>query len=391
MKMYHYKIVTQQGEKMTGYLVNHSYHEVYKTLRAQHVTILYLHRRLFCIERLRFQQEAFIYFLKGLSWALVSGQPLSLALKTVDARGFLAIMTRDLWYRVSKGHALSQALEDYRGFVPPIVITFLRHGESAGDLQLGIEHAQRYLERRLALKAQLRSVLRMPTLTLVASVVTGTILYQQVGRIILPMLLDKHIHLSLWTHTLVWLTQRHWGWIFFEMTGVAAGVLFLYYLFFPRSQYYVHRQLFRYSALYANTQYSHAFEIISGLLEAHVPFLQALSVTEATLRCTYLKSQFKALIAVIKEGDDVVHACSAWIRFPYHYLQILRYGQEHGRLPEAFRQLRDVYMRTLDRNLTRWIQRIPLLCLTVVGGMLLFFVQSIMVPLYESMEALAHG
>ncbi len=376
---------------MTGYVIDDSYQEVHKTLNAQHVTILGVHRRLFCIERLRFQQEAFIYFLKGLSWALGSGQPLSLALKTVDARGFLAILTRDLWYRVSKGSTLSKALEDYRGFIPPIVITFLRHGESAGDARLGIEHAQCYLERRFALKAQLRSVLRMPALTLIASMVTGTILYQQVGRLILPMLLEKHVHLSLWTQTLVWLTQRSWGWIFFEITGLVAGALFVYYLFFPRSQYYVHRQLFRHSALYANMQYAHAFEIISGLLEAHVPFLQALSVTEATLRCTYLKAQFKALITVIKEGDDVVHGCAAWEHFPYHYLQILRYGQEHGRLPEAFRQLRDVYTRTLDRTLTRWIQRIPILCLTAVGGMLLFFVQSIIVPLYESMEAMSYG
>lgn len=200
---------------MTGYVIDDSYQEVHKTLNAQHVTILGIHRRLFCIERLRFQQEAFIYFLKGLSWALGSGQPLSLALKTVDARGFLAIFTQDLWYRVSKGYALSKALEDYRGFIPPIVITFLRHGESAGDLRLGIEHAQCYLARRLALKAQFRSVLRMPALTLIASMITGTILYQHVGQIILPMLLEKHVHLSFWTQTLVWLTQRRWGWIFF--------------------------------------------------------------------------------------------------------------------------------------------------------------------------------
>lgn len=391
MKMYHYKIVTQQGEKMTGYVMDRSYHEVYQALTAQPVTILGVHRRLFCIERLRFQQEAFLYFLKGLSWALGSGQPLSLALKTVDARGFLAILTRDLWYRVSKGYTLSQALEDYRAFMPTIVITFLRYGESAGDLRLGLEHAHTYLERRLVLKAQVCSVLRMPVLTLIASIVTGTILYQHVGRIILPMLLEKHVHLSLWTRTFVWLTQQHWGWVFVEMTGGVVAVLLAYSLFFPRSQYYVHRQLFRYSALYANMQYAHAFEIIAGLLEAHVPFLHALSVAEATLKCTYLKAQFQGFISVIKEGDDVVHACSRWARFPYHYVQILRYGQEHGRLPEAFRQIRDIYTRTLERALNRWIQRIPLLCLTIVGFMLLFFVQSIMVPLYESMELLSYG
>ena len=376
---------------MTGYVVDRSSDEVRMALKSQHSTILGLHRRFWFIERLRFQQEAFLYLLKGLSWALDSGQPLSLALKTVEAKGFLAILTHDVWYRVSKGSTLSNALENYHGFIPMIVITFVRHGESVGDLRSGLEHGYHYLQRRFALRSQLRSVLRMPVLTLGACMVTGIVLYQQIGQILLPMLLEKNVPLSLWTQSLLWITHQQWVWIgAYTLCGV-FGISYLYYCLLPRSQMYLHRQLFQYSTLYATLQYAHAFEMISGLLEANLPFLQALSITQATLPCAYLKSQFSILITVIKEGDDVVKACSLWVHFPHHYRQILKYGQTHGRLPEAFRQLRDVYARSLDKTLTCWIQRIPLICLTLVAGLLIFFVQSIMVPLYEAVEVVSHG
>lgn len=391
IKMYYYKTITKYGERLNGYVLNLSYKDVFTFLNQQNLTILSIHRRALWIERIRFNQEILIHFLKGLEWSLRAEQSIALGLKTLETKGFFGILVQDLLRQVSKGQLLSQACQGYGVFIPPVVIAFIRQGEISGNLRHGIQYAHAYLEKRRLFKKQCSQVLKLPMLSLGACMLTGYVLYHEIGQLLLPILIEKHMSLSLWTKVLLYLTKVSWN-LWCICGSIALTVLILGYLvFLPRSKECLHTLLFRWSAVYANIYYAHSFEMLSGLLNAQVPLLQALYVTEETVQCLYVKHALKMLISVIKEGGNLSLVCGTWVRFPKQCLQLLRYGQENAYLQNAITQVSELFSINLDQKMQAWIRKLPLLCIGMVGFLLLFFVQSIVVPLYDSVELLSHG
>ncbi|PPE03253.1 type II secretion system F family protein [Holospora curviuscula] len=390
-KMYSYKAVSKTGTRYKGCGVYCSYHALCSALNGQNLTILRAYRRFFWLDRLRLNHNFIIHMLIGLEWSLSTGQPLSMALKSLEIKGFFGMIMQDVGVHIAQGKLFSEAWSSYTGLISPVVLAFFRQGEVSGNLSHGIKQGRLYLEKRRFLHQQLMSVLRLPLLNLGACLFTGYLLYSEVAQSLIPILLEKHAVLSFWTRTLILLANISWGMIFSSVLASAIALSLVYIFYLPRSKQNLEIFLFRFLPLYSDAQYTHGFEILSSLLNAKVPLLSGLSITQEAVTSGYLKKTFLYLRTFIQEGGNFSDASKHWLCFPQHYVYLLRYGQDHGHLQDAVQHISGLLALRLEFGIQKWMRRLPLFCLGIVACVLLFLIQSIFLPLYDALGEVSHG
>ncbi|ETZ05059.1 MULTISPECIES: type II secretion system F family protein [Holospora] len=392
-KIYYYKAVNKSGMRCNGCGVYSSYNALCAALNGQNLTILRAYPRPLWINRLYFHHDAIIHILTGLEWSLSTGQSLSMALKSLEikGKGSLEMILQDVVMQIAQGKLFSQAWSKYSGLISPVVIAFFRQGESAGNLQYGIQQGRVYLERRRSLHRQMSQVLRLPFLNLCACIGAGYVLYCEVAQFLIPILIEKHFELSIWTKALIFLVNFSWKSFFLGIGSVSVLLSGAYFLYLPYSKRKIQIFLFRTLPFYADAQYAHGFEILSSLLKAKVSLLSALSITQEAVTSFYFKETLLHLKIFIQEGGKFSDGCTGWFCFSKHYIHLLRYGQDNGHLQEALQQISGLLAFRLEFRIQGWMRRLPLWCLVIVACLLLFFVESIFVPLYEVLENISHG
>ena len=386
-----YKAVSKTGTRCSGCGVYSSYHALCVALMEQNLTLLRAYRRPFWLDRMRLHHDALVNMLIGLEWCLSTGLSLSMALKSLEIKGFLGMIMQDVEVNIAQGHLFSEAWNRYSGLISPVVIAFFRQGEASGNLHQGIQNGRLYFEKRRALHQQLVGVMRLPLLNLCACIGTGYILYYEVAQFLIPLLIEKQLEISIWTKILIFCVTLSWRRMLISLLLAASILLLVYILYLPHSKRKIEVFLFRFLPLYAHSQYAHSFETLSSLLKARVPLLSALSITQAAVTSGYLKQALIFLKTSIQEGEKFSDACRCWLRFPSHYLQLLRYGQDHGHLQEAIHHISGLLALDFEFRIQKWMRRLPLICLGSVAFLVLFFIESIFLPLYDTLEAISRG
>ncbi|ETZ06900.1 type II secretion system protein F [Holospora obtusa F1] len=390
-KFYYYKAVNQYGIRYSGCGVYNSYSALCSALNGQNLTILRAYPRFFWIDRLRLHQNSFIHLLTGLEWALSTGQPLSMALKSLEIKGILEMILQDVVMQIARGKLFSEAWSTYSELISPVVIAFFRQGEEAGNLQQGIQQGRLYLEKRRSLHQQIAGILRLPLINVGACIGTGYILYHEIAQFLIPILIEKQCKLSVWTKILIFFTNIPWEIFFLGSVIIGIVLLGIYILYLPYSKQKLKNFLFRTLPFYADTQYAHGFEILSRLVKAKIPLLSALSITQEAMTSLYFKEALLNLKIFIQEGGDFSDGCVKWSRFPKHCILLLRYGQDSGHLQEALSQVSELLAFRLSFRVQGWMRKLPLFFLGIVACLLLFFVKSVFIPLYDVLEELSRG
>lgn len=325
--------------------------------------------------------EDVLFFTTNLAMLLRSGLPLAKSMDVMKGMILNPQMTRirqEIFDRVKGGASLSEALQDHRKLFGDLYISMIRAGEQGGNLEKILGELVELLERSKALRSSVISAMIYPSILMVISVLSVFLLLGFVVPQFESLFSDMGKALPVPTQVVVWLghATADYGWV-----GVVAIALAVFGwnrgLRKPGFRLWRDRMRLRLPVIgelamkYETTVFSRT---LGTLLSSGVPIIRAIPIAVDTLGNRHIRAAMQGIHARIKEGARLSETLEKTGIFSDMAVQMLRVGEESGRIEEMLLELAKVYDDDVQQLIKRGLTLLePVLILTlgtVIGAII---------------------
>jgi general secretion pathway protein F len=320
---------------------------------------------------------------------VASGLPIDEALQALvdGSDGKLRTQVVSLRSRVMEGATLANAMGEFPETFPPLFRASIAAGESAGKLDRVLLRLADYAETRDALRRKIMLALTYPLLlTLVAlAVVTGLMVW--VVPQVIGVFMQYQQALPLPTRVLIAISNvvRDYGAIL-AAAGLAAVSTVFWALRSPGMQARSHALLLRLpllGRLVRAAETARFARTLALLVNSAVPLLEALSIASQVVENQSLKQALARIGLRVREGQSFSRALADAREFPPVAVRLIASGEKSGRMDEMLFEAAAHQERDLDTALGIVMAALGPGVILVVGGLVLFIVLAILLPIFE--------
>ncbi len=306
-------------------------------------------------------QKDILLFTSELATLLGAGLPLDKSLLVLmdltEGNDKLYKMINQVLDRVKGGSTLADALEAQTNIFSKFYLNMIRAGELGGSLEDVLDRLAEYLDRSKELKDTVGTALIYPAILLVMSAASIFMMLVFVVPQFSEMFESAGKELPLSTQFVVglaeWL-QKYWW-------AVISTILFLiaffnYQMIDPvRKRRWDNRvlQLPLAGEIVLNMETANIARTMGTLLGNGVSILTALTIVQETVGNLVLADAVGEAAVKLKQGQNMSTALVESGRFPKLAMQMIKMGEETGRLEEMLLRVANIY----DKQLRVAIQR----------------------------------
>ena len=320
-----------------------------------------------------------------LSIMLKAGLPLDSALRVLigmSHKPAVAHITQTMLDDVKGGVPLSKALGRHRELFGDFYINMVRSGEASGQLGAVFERLVEHLERLRALRDSVVSATIYPAILLGVAVLSlvamlGFVvpqfetLFQDMGDALPgPTLFVMHLGQAFTNH----------GWVM--AIGAALSVWALRtWGQSPNGKVTIQNTLLRLPVIgsllhkYDLTLFSRS---LGTLLGNGVPLLGALQIATETVGNINLRTALATVAPKVKDGGKLVDSLSATGVFEPLAINLIRVGEETGRVGPMLLELAHIFNRDVETGIKRALTMLEPLLILVLGLLIAAIIVSIL-------------
>lgn len=395
MDVYHYRATRPDGTTVEGFM---------QAIRADDVRAELVSRDLrvgqveksgakwyvkFLPER-KVKAQEIVLVCRQLATFVAVGIPITTALQTIgegtgDKRLKAACVT--MVADVQRGVRLSDAFSAHPLVFPQIVSDMVRASEESGNLDHVMRQAAKSIEREASARQKVQSAMIYP------AIICALALLLTVGLItfVLPQFRNLYAELGVPLPAVV----RGLLNISDFMTGNAILILLVllvviiglaYWLRTPQGKYFLHRTLLRLPlvAPMVRTAVMERFcRTLSDLLSAGVPIMQTFSVLIETTPNLVYRRALRNVVLEMGTGDGISGPLRATQLFPPVMIQMVRVGEETGRLDTHLAEMSEVAAEELDFRIKRMTALIEPTLIVGVGLVVGFVAVTMVLSIYS--------
>lgn len=318
--------------------------------------------------------QADVHNLTGeLSVMLRAGLPLDRALRVLIGMGgkpSVTALLEDVFKSVKSGKGLSQALTPHQALFGDFYINMVRSGEAGGQLADVLGRLAEHLERVKELRESVISALIYPAILVVVAAISVFLMLGFVVPQFESLFEDMGEALPLPTRVIV--AAGHlvadWGWL---IALVVAGIVWLVrrWLGTAPGREWRDAWLLRLPVLgevvrkYEITRFARS---MGTLLGNGVPIVTALRIAAETMGNKRLRAAMGSVAPAIKQGGRMADALAKTALFTPLALNMVRLGEETGRLDSMLQELARVHDAEVQSGVKRALTLLePMLILTL--------------------------
>lgn len=344
--------------------------------------------------RKRLKSKELTLFTRELATLFSAGLPLDRALKVLlrvfPEESAVYALTERILEQVKGGAQLSAALEAEGGLFPKLYVSMVRAGEASGALESVLERLADYLERVQALRASVMTALIYPAILVVMAIASLLALLTFVVPQFQEMFQSAGKELPLPTQIVMALAAgiRDYG---FGILIVGLGGIWLVskWLARPKARYRFHRWLLKLpllGELLLKLDVARLAQTLATLLEAGVPLLAALGIAKETLSNLVLSEAVAQAGVRLKEGGEMSLALEEAGYFPILVLQMIKLGEETGRLPQMLAKMAEIYAAEVRISVQRLLTLLEPALIVGLGAAIAAIIMSILVAVVSVNE-----
>ena len=291
---------------------------------------------------------------------LKAGVPVDRALRllvSLAGREFVAESLRGTLDRLTAGATLADAMDGANGAFPAIFVSMVRAGEVGGALQPVLVRTSDFMARSEAMRQKVLSALIYPVILLVVS--SGAILL--VMTVVLPqfqpLFEDAGASLPSSTRLVMAISQviRDEGWLSLP-AAVVLGVTWRLSLSSPAIRLWRDRRALSlplFGTIVTKLNVARFTRMLGTLLGNGVDAPRALAMSGEVVRNRHLADAIEAVAIRFREGEGLSDPLAQTGLFPNLATQLIRIGEETGRLDEMLHEVADIYDQEVQRALDR--------------------------------------
>lgn len=316
---------------------------------------------------------------------LRAGLPLDRALRVLidmTEKPSMVTLLQDLLKAVKGGKGLSQALQPHQTLFGDFYISMLRSGEAGGNLGEVLARLAEHLERVKAMRESVISALIYPAILVTVACVSVVLMLGFVVPQFETLFADMGDALPLPTRIIIGLGDvvAAWGWLI--ALAATAGVWFgRRWLSTPRGRQWLDGRLLRMPILgevlrkYELTRFSRT---MGTLLGNGVPIVSALKIASDTLGNLPLRAAMSNVPGAIKQGGRLADALQHTGLFTPLALNMVRLGEETGRLDAMLLELSRVHDAEVQAGVKRALTMLEPVLILLLGAVIAAIIVSIL-------------
>lgn len=326
---------------------------------------------------------------RQLATLVASGLPIDEALQALaeGSEGRLRTQVVALRARVMEGASLAAAMAEFPETFPALFRASVAAGESAGKLDRVLLRLADYAETRDALQRKVLLALTYPLLltTVALAVVVGLMVW------VVPQVIGVFVQyqqaLPLPTRLLILVSDLVGRYGTLLVLGVVLAVVAL--VFGLRSEalrgrwHALQLRLPIVGRLVRASQTGRFARTLALLVGSAVPLLEALAIAAQVVENRPLREALARVAVRVREGQSFARALADTREFPPVAVRLIASGEKSGRLDEMLFEAAAHQERELDTALGVAMAALGPGVILAVGGLVLFIVLAILLPIFE--------
>ena len=294
----------------------------------------------------------------------------------------VAALVQGILDAVKGGTPLSRALAAHRDLFGDFYINMIRSGEASGQMSAVLDRLVEHMERQRALRDSVISATIYPAILLGVAVLSLIAMLGFVVPQFEKLFTDMGDALPLPTRLVMGLGHA------FTQYGLVVAVMLaglgwaaLRWLKSPAGRRWWQTLVLRLPLMgplalkYQLTLFSRS---LGTLLGNGVPMLTALHIATETVGNTVLQDALGRVAPIVKEGGKVVQAVTATGIFAPLAINLIRVGEETGRIGPMMLELSNILNREVETGIKRLLTLVEPVLILVLGVLIAAIIVSIL-------------
>ncbi len=292
---------------------------------------------------------------------------------------------------IQGGASMSQAMARRPKVFSPFYVNMIRSGEESGKLDEVFTFLADYLERSYELVTKARNAMIYPAFILVVFVGVMVLMLVSVIPKLSSLLTEVGRDIPLYTRMVIATSDflRTFGIVLLFILGF-LGAFVWRYIQTNVGRLAIHR--FQLSipvigALYKKLYMSRIADNLQTLISGGIPVVRALEITADVVGNEVYRQIVLESIESVKGGSSIAGAFARHPDIPRLMSQMIRIGEETGRLDHILKSMANFYRREVDNLIDNLVNLIEPFLILVLGLGVGILVASVLVPLYNITSA----
>ncbi|MNJ18815.1 Type II secretion system protein F [compost metagenome] len=393
MKSFSYCALDAGAKRRRGTVVARDARHARQLLRVQGLQVLAMRPALASslLARLRgspLTQAERVLITRQMATLLQAQMPLTEALQAVASQNEkrrVRQLVLDIAGRVTEGNPLATALSAHPQAFPAVYCATVAAAERSGYLEQAFDHLAEHTEAQQLARQRIRLAMVYPLVLMVVSLVIVAFLLGYVVPDVVQVFVHNHQQLPGVTVALMAISDavRQYGiWIAMVVACaiLAAGQL----LHEPRRRRYWHAMLLRLpllGPLLRGSEAARAVRTLAILTRSGVPLVEALEISAAVVGNLLVRQRLQEAAKSLGEGVSLARSLEQSASLPPLMVQMIASAERAGELDHMLERAANLQDKLLAGRIALALSLFEPLMLVVMGGMVLFIVLAILMPI----------
>lgn len=293
---------------------------------------------------------------------------------------------------IQGGSTLSQAMARQPKIFSRFYVNLVRSGEESGKLEEVFLFLADYLERTYELASKAKGALIYPGFILSAFGAVMILMMTVVIPRLSSLLTETGQVLPFYTRLIITLSElmRRFGVFFLVLIAIGAIFAFRYGRTRLGRAAFGHFQLSMpyFGKLYQQLYVARLADNLQTLLSGGVSAVRALEITADVIENEVYRNVVLDALNAIKSGSSFSEAFAAHTEVPPLFSQMLRIGEETGKLDFMLKNLAVFYSREVENTVKNLVNLIEPALIIVLGVGIGILIAAIFVPIYNISTAI---
>jgi type II secretory pathway component PulF len=292
-----------------------------------------------------------------------------------------------LYQKIESGLPLSAAMQEYPSLFPFYYVQMVKAGESSGSLDTILNDLMSYIEWQINFKKTTRAAVVYPSIVLGAVLLLIVLLFTFVFPRLLHILVGLNVELPVQTRVVMGMAGFFNKYFYYIIAGCA--VLFILFKLWVNTD--SGRRIFDGFALktpligelIGKINLSRYFKALATLYMAGINMQQTFTIASGVVQNAVMRDALSLVTGSVLSGEGIAPAMRKSGIFPALIVDMVSIGEKTGNLDTVALRASGIFDKEVPEVFKKVMTYIEPLIIVILGGLVLFVLLSVFLPIYK--------
>ena len=314
---------------------------------------------------------------------------IQLARRQANKPGMIKL-TNSIIEDLNQGRAFSTSLEKFPKYFDDSYVNMVKAGESSGTLALFLNKIVNLVEKKLKIIKDIKGALTYPIILLSVAILVTTVMLIKVVPVFEEIYGGLGVELPAATQKVIAMSNfisnpAQGGLLFLTIVSTILTLVFLNKKVYSVKKFFhgLSLKIPAFGPLVIKSIYAKLAMVLSNLLNAGVPIIQALDISSRVTNNILIREAIKRIQEEILTGKNLSELFAGEKIFPIEFSEFMKVGERTGSVDEMFNSLATYYEAEVDNAVGALKQFIEPVMIVLIGALIAGLLLTLYQPIFN--------